>query len=294
VNCYICRSSRSKLLFNKNNYDIHECKNCGFIYLPNISKKIILEYYKKFDYKNNEIEENIIRKDALRTIHIIKKIIHSDARILDMGCGRGYLLDEAKHYFHNIYGVDYSKYAVSYARKVLKLHVKIGNIEKIQLQEKFDLIILNQVIEHVTNPNLLLKNCLLHLNKSGYIYITTPNIKSIFSKYFNEKYQYYMPPEHCGYYDIDSIINILYRNNLKIIRIKTWTYPNDIAGYIKSRVKSDLNNNNNNLVVHDTNNINMYKKIKYYIFDVIICRIIMPIFNLKNNGTNLEVIAQKV
>ena len=58
-------------------------------------------------------------------------------------------------------------------------NVKIGNCEKIKLNKKFDIIMAGDLIEHLDNPGIFLKNCKSHLKKRGKIIINTPNAFSI-------------------------------------------------------------------------------------------------------------------
>ncbi len=59
--------------------------------------------------------------------------------------------------------------------KNMGFEVEIGNCETIKLNKKFDLIVMSDVIEHVSNPGLALTNLAAHLNNGGHIVLTTPN-----------------------------------------------------------------------------------------------------------------------
>jgi len=54
-----------------------------------------------------------------------------------------------------------------------------GNAETIKLNRLFDIVTAGDVIEHLHNPGLFLKNMNKHLKLNGYIIIVTPNVKSI-------------------------------------------------------------------------------------------------------------------
>ena len=72
-----------------------------------------------------------------RWTNIAKKIIkdyklNNKSSILDLGCGKGYLLYEIKHILPNIkiLGLDYSKYAIINSKKEIKKYLKVRDIRK--------------------------------------------------------------------------------------------------------------------------------------------------------------------
>jgi 2-polyprenyl-3-methyl-5-hydroxy-6-metoxy-1,4-benzoquinol methylase len=56
-------------------------------------------------------------------------------------------------------------------------NIVFGNMENYKFNEKFDVIVAGDVIEHVSNQGLFLQNIREHLNENGQLIITTPNAK---------------------------------------------------------------------------------------------------------------------
>jgi 2-polyprenyl-3-methyl-5-hydroxy-6-metoxy-1,4-benzoquinol methylase len=158
----------------------------------------------------------------LRYREIRKNIpLFPGARILDIGCAFGFLLKEFPEEFE-IYGLDVSEYAISKAReKNPRAIFQIADITK----EKpfpdgfFDLIIMNDIIEHLETPETAIKNTRLMLKKKGYLYLTTPNLnflrKTFF--YFPDKWEHHISLKH-----FKETKNLLESSNLKIIN--SWTF----------------------------------------------------------------------
>lgn len=106
--------------------------------------------------------------------------------ILDLGCGPGsisfYLINKG----HNVTGVDLSELAIKSCKETKKIHnfskgMFINeSVEKyiLRSRKKFDLIIMSELIEHLTNDKVVLKNIKKLLNKKGKIFITTPSLKA--------------------------------------------------------------------------------------------------------------------
>ena len=101
-------------------------------------------------------------------------------RILDIGCGGGLLCEPLNKLGATITGIDPSKDNI----EVAKIHSKEMNLninyiccspENLDLKNKFDVILNMEVIEHVSNVNLFIKNCSKVIKKKGIMFVATLN-----------------------------------------------------------------------------------------------------------------------
>lgn len=295
--CYLCRKKGARLLFRKENYFILECLDCHFVYVDPIpTKQQLNKFYKRFDYRNSEVAELTIRKDAKNSLRRIRRHLPKNKiRLLDIGCGRGYFLDEARKFGWKVYGIDYSKAVTIYAKEKLNLNVQCIDTFKYSSTEKFDVIALNQVIEHVPYPMELIKKCFDLLNSKGIIYVATPNIDSISAKVLKEDFDHLIPPEHLGYFRKTTLTKLLKLCNFKIQYSGSWSYPVDLAGIVKRSLKRTKHSR---LMVAGTakksaNNISVIKQLKYVLFDKLFCELFYRFLNFDSFGIVLEVIARK-
>ena len=100
---------------------------------------------------------------------------------MDLGCGCGYLLQVLeKNGYKNLFGVEIDKKQMENAKKNLKF-TKLYKIEITKflkkVKDKFDIIILYDVIEHIPKNNIinLLNLIYKRLNNNGILIIKTPN-----------------------------------------------------------------------------------------------------------------------
>ena len=118
----------------------------------------------------------------------------------------------------SIDGVDFSEYGITSLNPDLLSFFEKGDISsiietKIENFEKFDVIWLGNVLEHVIDPTHLLKRLKLLLNIKGVIVITVPNDGSSYQdlllnkNYVNRDF-WVTPPEHLSYFSYDSLMNI--------------------------------------------------------------------------------------
>jgi 2-polyprenyl-3-methyl-5-hydroxy-6-metoxy-1,4-benzoquinol methylase len=100
-------------------------------------------------------------------------------RALDVGCGNGseLALPLARVGFQ-VTGIDIDETSIEHARQ---LAIDLANAEFICLDvaelraEPFEIVILSEVLEHLTEPHTLLSNSVRHLSEGGVIIVTVPN-----------------------------------------------------------------------------------------------------------------------
>ena len=293
--CYVCGSNKSRILWVKNGYRINRCVICNFVFVSNLPTKVTLnKFYQNFDYHNPEIAERVIRHDAKNSIRKILRFKTHRANMLDVGCGRGFFLDEAKKIGFDVYGIDSSKSVIKYAQEILGLNVVNNDIMSYKPNRKFSIIVLNQVIEHFSKPLDLINKCASLLESKGLIYIATPNINSISAKISKEKFNYLCPPEHLGYFNNETLPMLLHANALRPLYTGSWGYSEDLAGIIKNLLKSNSIGNGKGLLKETKKPImSINKRVKFILFDIFFCKIFFRLLNIHGMGSNLEVIAVK-
>ncbi|MDP2684410.1 MAG: class I SAM-dependent methyltransferase [bacterium] len=98
--------------------------------------------------------------------------------ILDVGCGEGFFTHEiGKRYPNsNITGIDMENEYINLANKIHKLdNITYTNkdVESLNSDEKYDLVILTEVLEHLNNPDKMLEK--IKSISAKYILISVPN-----------------------------------------------------------------------------------------------------------------------
>lgn len=254
------------IIFKKKNLNIIDCKNCQFIHVaPRPSEKFLTNYYKKKYYqlrKPNYFKDQkkeIIWWKKIFNIRLImfEKFLKRKGKILDIGCGPGYFLSEAKKRGWDVYGIEPSKQAADYAKK-LKLKINCGSYENENnyFNKKFDVIYSHGVIEHLSDPTEYFSKIKKFLNKKALLYSSTANEFNLYQLLFflgknnkkpkNKKVSpwFLVPPEHMNYFNHKSIKKLYERFNFKIIN-QTSTFPIEIfllsgLDYVKNKKKGKL------------------------------------------------------
>ncbi len=189
--CLICGSDKL-LRFKANASDseslshvnIVECKNCVFSWQYPISrtKDQSISYFESA-YAGNGLpksryfDENQKRKIAKFELNFVESLPVTKKRMMDIGAGAGIFAELAAQKGWSVTAVDP---AIEPGRLKKNSRIKVikGTISQIPKGERFDIITLWDVIEHVTNPKKLICEAGLFLRKGGWLVLETGNYKS--------------------------------------------------------------------------------------------------------------------
>lgn len=144
-------------------------------------KNINLAQIKKF-YEENPMgeagvetseEEFEIRKSKIR--QIIK--VESPKKLLDIGCGKGFIGKELVNYVDEYIGLDISLTALKIAKThILDGHLIVGNASNLPLKDQtVDAIVCSEVLEHIPEYEKSISEMSRVLKMGGLLVITTPN-----------------------------------------------------------------------------------------------------------------------
>lgn len=141
--------------------------------------------------------------------------------LLDVGCGDGSFLISMKQLGWNVAGVELDRKAVSIAREK-GLEIFHGSLGEAKFSNKhFDAITMNHVIEHVSDPVELLKECRRVLKPGGKLVVTTPNIKSLGHLVFNEDWRGLEVPRHITLFSPKALRTCVERAGIDVESLRT-------------------------------------------------------------------------
>ncbi len=101
-------------------------------------------------------------------------------KLLDVGCGTGAILADASQYFE-AYGMDASPHAIALCKKRGITNLHVGMLSEYPVTEKFDIITLLDVIEHIDDDLDVLRQTHARLNDGGHVLITVPAYQWLWS-----------------------------------------------------------------------------------------------------------------
>lgn len=156
-------------------------------------------YY--FEEEITALSPNVVKSGVEEILKVtqnyIKKPLNS-LSVLDGGSGRGEYALEMSKYFKKVVGVEPFKDANDFAIKITSKKTENvtfynSSLENFNSREKFDLIVMLTVFEHLSNPKKSLKQVFSLLKKDGIIYLTAPNKYWLFEQHYGLPFLSWLP-----------------------------------------------------------------------------------------------------
>lgn len=125
-----------------------------------------------------EVSANFLFKEALARYEFAVSYLKKGVSLLDIGCGTGYGAAQLGKKGVNVIGIDHDKEAINYAKKRFgnQAIFKLGIATNLKFSDdSFDTIVSFELIEHLKNPVLFLKEVKRVLKTSGRLILSTPN-----------------------------------------------------------------------------------------------------------------------
>lgn len=165
---------------------------------------------------------------------------------LDIGCGNGEYIATMNSLGWDFIGTDINAATVKNCRD-LGLEVYHGELQDIGFgNESFDAVTARHVIEHVRNPDTLVKEVARILKRGGSFLVQTPNTRSLARFFFGTKWFPYEIPRHLVLFNYENLSMLANRYGFVPIYHKTFTNPRIVLrswDYMKdSRSRPSENN----------------------------------------------------
>lgn len=252
--CFVCGGDQLGQLGRY--YKAHQlvkCKKCGFVFnekIPTLEE--LNAHYSQYAYASEGYLSPLTIKSYNLLLDEFEKY-RKTGNLLDVGCGRGWFLEQARKRGWKVYGTEYSEKAIELCEgKEISMNqgeLNADNYEGIE----FDVVTSFEVIEHINNPNEDLTAINSVLRKGGLFYCTTPNFNSVMRYYLKENYNVIDYPEHLSYYTQRTLTKVAKQNGFRkvkflstgisVTRIKTSKKKSDESYVSKSSADEQLREN---------------------------------------------------
>ncbi|QMU28979.1 class I SAM-dependent methyltransferase [Adhaeribacter radiodurans] len=223
--------------------------------------------------------------------------------LLDVGSGEGWVLSYYKQRNWQVTGLDFSRYGCETFNPGCLENLLTGNIyENIQKliaqKEKFTVIWLDNVLEHVVNPHQLLLNCRELVADNGALVVEVPNDFSPLQQYLKETGAidsdfWVALPDHLSYFNKAGLLNIAADSGWDEVFTMA-DFPIDFAlvnpdtNYVKDRSKGKECNQARIQIDNLMHTISIDKTVEYYraLADLGMGRQIISFFKPHNHAGN--------
>jgi SAM-dependent methyltransferase len=232
------------LWFVSRDRHIRRCQHCGFIWVPegvrrNPDGQSIYEADKPIFFEDGN--ENYYLDDASVTnarikLQLVRQIVPSGAQLLDVGAGFGHFVKIAQEHYAAT-GLEISSVAVKWGRQRLGANLIPGPLDAPVpgLDQKFDVVTMWDVIEHLENPLSALHSIKSRLKAGGHLILSTPDAGSLVAGILGQRWYYLDPIQHIALFNRLNLSRLLNGAGFDIVRIGSMGHSYKIE-YVLTRL----------------------------------------------------------
>jgi len=295
VSCIICGQSESKALFcsksfmyPNESFTLVQCVKCGLAFLnPRPTIDGIGKYYENYHL---HVDISNLSRFA-KQILLIETIGHNryetkteNNKLLEIGFGDGLFLEYMKNKKWDVYGIEIEEPCVKKLKKTGIENVYTGNIFSVSFDNKtFDLVRMNQTLEHMHDPLKVLIEVKRILKEDGKLIIAVPNFAGASHRMFKQFAYSLHVPFHLYFFDLETLGKLIDKvGGFKIVRVHR---NNSLVLFLASAVQYLKRNKNTG---SSSYNFSATKLIIHRLIGLVALPF-MKVMDLFIEGDNLEV-----
>jgi len=205
-----------------NGYPIASCGGCSLVFVQTIvTPDELAEHYTSGSDPTYDETDNL---DCLsyyyrRLRGLIETVRPEPGRLLDVGCAAGSFLDVMNGW--ECYGNEIVESYIQIARRSHGDRIFAGSFEEYPIQHAyFDVITLQDVLDHMRDPIAPLRQCHALLKPNGLLVIKVHNISCLYARIAGKHFYAIIPPSHLFYYNKRTLKMLLETTGFRLLDTK--------------------------------------------------------------------------
>ncbi|MBI4356151.1 MAG: class I SAM-dependent methyltransferase [Candidatus Omnitrophica bacterium] len=184
VLCEVCRGQEWGTAFRLPTLTVWRCRRCALLRAGDVTPELgsdgaATQHFTAYDLETYRAYYQPFREQAFRRLLSEIQALQPSGRLLDVGCGYGWLLRVAREAGYDVLGVEPSAEVARSARQETGLPVVEGALAVLGDGERFEVITLCNVLEHLPQPRESLRQLTRLLRPDGVLAICVPNIQGL-------------------------------------------------------------------------------------------------------------------
>lgn len=202
---------------------IHVCSGCGLgVTEPRPSTADFYEENERYE-ELFALREALYRRFARDLLQNLYGIIDpSGKRLIDIGCGGGFVVEEAAAMGFISEGIEANGAVVKWCRK-RGLNVSQGDIHKLKKEKEYDVIVLSAVLEHLPAPAQMLELCTRILKPGGFILVSQAVYDGLLPRVFPWGWYGWQPREHYWHFKKDTLEQFFKKMGFKVVCTRSFS-----------------------------------------------------------------------
>ncbi len=184
----------------------------------------------------DKLYQYIKRYSLRKKTQLIENQIDKSKNLLDIGAGTGDFLIQAKSDGFEVAGIEPNERArTNAARKGIQLQSDYAGVAN----QKFDVITLLHVLEHLPNLNEQLNQINNLLKENGIVVVAVPNFKSYDAKHYGSFWAGYDAPRHLWHFSKTAIKKIFDRHEMEVVSIRPMIFDSFYVAMLSEKYKGN-------------------------------------------------------
>ena len=183
-----------------------------------------------------DIAYGLVKRFTLqRKVALLNRLLPNHGTLLDIGAGTGDFLITAKLHEWQVTGVEPNPLARKNAlNKGIILNETLNQLPK----NKYDIITLWHVLEHLPNLNKQITDITKLLKNNGFLIVAVPNYKSYDAHYYKEHWAAYDVPRHLWHFSKTSILKLFHPFGLELFKTKPMWFDSFYVSLLSEKYKT--------------------------------------------------------
>lgn len=219
IACPLCGRGDDETRFTKHGFRIARCPGCGLVYVnprltvPELTALYHAQAISPTSYYLRTRSEDERSFDA--RLALIERY-RPPGTLLDLGAGPGTFAKVARERGWRPRALDLNAASVTRCRELGIDAVCDAFPSPALAGQRFDVVVMNDFLEHVTDPVAVVRAARDLLAPDGVLFVTTPDIGALVARLSGRRWLHLKPNEHLVYFDRRTIAALLERTGFRI------------------------------------------------------------------------------
>lgn len=242
--CPLCRGTRMRL-FKKGTFDpqaigaadfritdshygarwtLFSCRECGFVFAnPVPDGEAIARFYAALDDEEYSQEDEGRGRNFAVILKRLRRFVPPGSSLLDVGAASGIFLNLARGAGFRVAGIEPSASLVADAKRLFGLKLFCGTVEHYAGGERFQVVTLLDVLEHVTDPAALLGSLDRLMAPGALLAVVTPDVDSLAARIMGGRWWHYRVA-HVNFFNRRSLERLLGMHGFETVQVRRFAW----------------------------------------------------------------------
>ena len=225
VPCDLFQSSSHKVLFVKEGFRHVRCLNCGLVFVsPRLAAHQDIQRQSGTGAMGEDELTRAQRRRLQRELRLYEPFREHN-RLLEVGAGRGWFLEEAAQIGWETWAVEINSSALEHLRKRKSIHLVDEAAENFEAPPgTMDAVRIWDVIEHLQSPRAAIGRIHTALRPGGLVHLSTTNFASLSRCVNGPEWVYLNGSDHIHLFETATIGALLRQAGFDLVRVRTRSF----------------------------------------------------------------------